>query len=194
MPSEPWRIVMPHPRILDSTKAALLVIDVQEAFRNVIGDFESMAARIAVAIRGFQILDRPVFVTEQYPKGLGRTAEEITSVLGADFECIEKTAFSSCGAASLEDGLRTADASQVLLCGLETHICVNQTAHDLLDRGFDVHLLRDCVASRFSRDRKVGLAKMFGSGVVQSSVEMALFELMRDSRHDKFKEIQQLVK
>ena len=185
---------MPHPRILDSSKAALLVIDVQEAFRNVIAEFEPVAARIAIAVRGFQIVDRPVFITEQYPKGLGRTAEEITSVLPADFEYIEKTTFSSCGAASLEAGLKSASVSQVVLCGLEAHVCVNQTAHDLLHRGFDVHLLRDCVGSRSRRDRKVGLAKMFGSGVVASSVEMALFELMRDSRHDRFKEIQKLVK
>jgi nicotinamidase-related amidase len=185
---------MPHPRILDPTRVGLLVIDVQEAFRNVVGDFGATAERIAIVVRGFRILDRPVFVTEQYPKGLGRTANEIRSVLPSDFEYTEKTAFSSCGAASLEAGCRAAGVSQVVLCGLETHVCVNQTAHDLLDRGFDVHLLRDCVGSRSGRDRKAGLAKMFGSGVVASSVEMALFELMRDSQHDKFKEIQKLVK
>jgi nicotinamidase-related amidase len=71
---------------------------------------------------------------------------------------------------------------------------VNQTVHDLLDLGIDVHLLKDCVASRNARDRKVGLAKMFGSGAVPSSVEMVLFEMMRDSRHEKFKEVQALVK
>lgn len=185
---------MSHARILESSKTALVVVDVQEAFRNVIEDFSEVASRIAMAVRGFRILERPVFVTEQYPKGLGRTAEEITSTLSSDFEFIEKTAFSSCGAAAFENGLRSAGISQVVLSGLETHICVNQTAHDLLTLGFDVHLLTDCVASRFERDKQAGLSKMFGSGVVPSSVEMALFELMRDSRHEKFKEIQSLVK
>ena len=185
---------MAHPRVLEISKAGLLVVDVQEAFRGVIDDFARVASRIAVAIRGFQELGRPVFVTEQYPKGLGRTAQEIISALPAEFEYVEKTAFSSCGASGFEDGLKSAGLSQVVLCGLETHICVNQTAHDLLDLGFDVHLLTDCVASRFEPDKQTGLSKMFASGVVLSSVEMALFELMRNSRHEKFKEIQSLVK
>src|SRR5215204_2856310 len=155
---------MPHKNILDSSKAGLLVIDVQEAFRNVIADFEKLAKRSAVAIQGFTILECPVFVTEQYPKGLGRTAGEIREILPDDFEYVEKTAFSSCGAQILEDRLREAAISQVVVCGLETHVCVNQTVHDLLHLGFDVHLLTDCAASRFEHDKAAGLSKMFGSG------------------------------
>ncbi len=185
---------MAHPRILDGSRAALLVIDVQEAFRDVIKDFDKLAERIATVVQGFQILDLPVLVTEQYPKGLGRTAAEIMSVLSPDFDFIEKTTFSSCGAAQLEASFRGSGADQVVVCGLETHVCVNQTVHDLIERGFQVHLLSDCVASRKKRNRRVGLAKMFASGAVESSVEMALFELMRDSKHEKFKEVQRLVK
>jgi nicotinamidase-related amidase len=185
---------MPHPNNLDHSKSALVVIDMQEVFRSVIGDFALIASRIAMATRGFQVLDVPVILTEQYPKGLGRTAEEIMLTLPAEFEFIEKTAFSSCGAARFVESLREKGVSQVVICGLETHICVNQTAHDLLDRGFDVHLLADCVGSRFEHDRLAGIAKMQSSGAVPSSVEMALFELMRDSRHEKFKEIQAIVK
>jgi len=185
---------MPHTNILDGSKTALLVVDVQEAFRSVIDDFSGFASRIAVAARGFQILDRPVFVTEQYPKGLGRTADEIREVLSPEFNYLEKTAFSSCGAAMLEDELRSAGVSQVVVCGLETHICVNQTTHDLLDRGFAVHLLTDCVVSRTKQNRRAGLRKMLTSGAIPSSVEMALFEMMRDAKHGKFKDIQRLVK
>lgn len=185
---------MAHPRILDSSRTALLVVDIQEAFRGVIDDFDRLASRAAIAVRAFQLLELPVFVTEQYPKGLGRTADEISSVLPEDFDYLEKTAFSSCGAAQLEDGFNAAGVKQVVVCGLETHVCVNQTTHDLLDRGFQVHLLTDCVASRTKRDRRAGLQKMFSSGAVASSLEMALFELMRDARHERFKEIQQLIK
>ncbi|HKP69432.1 MAG TPA: isochorismatase family protein [Pyrinomonadaceae bacterium] len=185
---------MAHPNILDGSKSALLVVDVQEAFRNVIDNFDELVSRIVVAVRGFQILDRQVFVTEQYPKGLGRTADEIRDVLSPEFHYIEKTAFSSCGAAMLEDQLRTAGASQVVVCGLETHICVNQTTHDLLHRGFAVHILTDSVVSRSKRNRRAGLQKMFASGAIPSSVEMALFEMMRDASHERFKEIQRLVK
>ena len=185
---------MAHPRILDSSRTALLVVDIQEAFRGVITDWERLVSRVATAVRAFQILELPIFVTEQYPKGLGRTADEIRSVLPDDFAYIEKTAFSSCGASELEEGFSRVGATQIVVCGLEAHVCVNQTSHDLLDRGFQVHLLTDCVASRKKKDRRAGLQKMFGSGAVASSLEMALFELMRDAKHANFKQIQQLIK
>ena len=185
---------MPHPNLLDSGKTALVVVDIQEGFRNAIADFPIVATRASTAVRGFQILGVPVFVTEQYPKGLGRTAEEIQLVLPDDFEVFEKTAFSSCGAEPFVAKLEELAVKQIVLCGLETHVCVSQTAHDLLDRGFQVHLLTDCVCSRFDEDKHAGLAKMHSSGVVPSSIEMALFELMRDAKHEQFKEIQALIK
>ena len=185
---------MAHPNTLDRTKAALVVIDIQEAFRDAVPNFSTVASNASTAVTGFQTLDVPVLVTEQYPKGLGRTAEEVLFALPDDFEVYEKTAFSSCGASAFIDKLSQLAISQVVLCGLETHVCVNQTAHDLLDRGFQVHLLVDAVCSRFDHNRKAGLKKMFAAGVIPSSIEMALFELMRDARHEQFKEIQALIK
>lgn len=184
---------MNHPNILDITRTALVVVDLQEAFRAAVSDFPQVASRAAMAVRGFQILNAPVIVTEQYPKGLGRTAEEILYSLPADYEVVEKTRFSSC----IEPFVAKLDeygAKQIVLCGLEAHICVNQTAHDLLDSGFQVHVLTDAVASRYKEDREAGLAKMFASGAVPATVEMSLFELMRDAKHEQFKEIQNLVK
>ena len=185
---------MLHPNLLDHNNTALVVVDIQEAFRNVIPDFAVVASRSSVAVRGFQILNVPVIVTEQYPKGLGRTAEEILHVLPDGVEVFEKTAFSSCGAGEFVGNLEKLGIKQVVLCGLETHICVNQTAHDLLDCGFQVHLLTDAVCSRFEHDKLAGLAKMQASGVIQSSIEMAFFELMRDAKHEHFKEIRALIK
>jgi nicotinamidase-related amidase len=185
---------MPHQALLDKNKTVLVVIDMQEAFRASIPDFPLVASRISMAVRGFQILKVPIVVTEQYPKGLGKTAEEILFTLPPEFEFVEKTAFSSCGAQSFREKLQSLNASQVVLCGIETHICVNQTAHDLLNENFQVHLLIDSVASRFSHDKQAGLDKMKSSGVISSSVEMSLFELMRDSKHEQFKEIQNLIK
>ena len=185
---------MSHPKILDRSNCALVVIDVQEAFRNVIPQFSSIVPRISTAISGFQLLEVPVLVTEQYPKGLGPTAEEITLSLPDGLERIEKTAFSAGEVEAFAKKLDDLDVSQVVLCGVETHVCVNQTAHDLLDAGFEVHILTDCVASRFEHDKEAGLSKMYASGVEPSSVEMALFELMRDSTDKKFKEIQVLIK
>ncbi|MBV9241595.1 MAG: hydrolase, partial [Acidobacteria bacterium] len=183
-----------HPNLLVDGDAALVVIDVQEAFRSVIPEFATVASRISTAIRGSQVLNVPVLVTEQYPKGLGPTAEEITFVLPDDHVAFEKTAFSSCGATAFVEKLEELRTKQVVVCGLETHICVSQTTHDLLDRGFQVQVLTDCVCSRFEYNKAAGLAKMQQSGAIASSVEMALFELMRDSKNEHFKEIQALIK
>jgi nicotinamidase-related amidase len=185
---------MPHQNILNGKSTALVVVDIQEAFRSAIPDFALIASRVSMAVRGFQILNVPVIVTEQYPQGLGHTAEEIRLVLPDDFEPIEKTTFSSCGADAFTSKLDELGTSQIVLCGLEAHVCVSQTAHDLLERGFQVHVLIDCVCSRFDHDKQAGLAKMRSSGVISSSMEMALFEIMHDSRHEHFKEIQNLIR
>lgn len=185
---------MPYPNILKGEYAALAVIDIQEGFRSVIPDFETLAVRASIAVQGFQILKLPVLVTEQYPKGLGSTAEEIRLALPDGYEVFEKTTFSSCGASPFVDRLHELGIKQVVVCGLETHICVNQTVHDLLDRGFQVHVLSDCVSSRFEYNRLAGLSKMTRSGALESSVEMALFELMRDAKHEQFKSVQALIK
>ena len=182
---------MPHPDLI-SDNAALLIVDMQEAFRTPIGNFSVIAGNIARAAAGFGILGLKVLVTEQYPAGLGPTAEEIRYTLPESAAIIEKTAFSSFAEPNIRaalDGVR-----DVILGGVETHVCVNQTAHHLLESGFKVHILHDCVGSRFEHDRAAGLAKMTASGAVPCSVEMALFELMRDSRHPSFREVQSLIK
>ena len=185
---------MPHRNLLDSSKTALVVVDVQEAFRSAIGDFALAASNISRAVRGFSVLEIPVLITEQYPKGLGRTAEEVLLALPEKGEIFEKTAFSAFGSDEFADSLRSKGVRQIALCGFEAHVCVSQTAHDLIENGYEVHLLTDCVASRFDHDKRAGVDKMFAAGVVPSSVETALFELMRDSKHPSFKALQDLIK
>jgi nicotinamidase-related amidase len=185
---------MGHPRVLDASNAILVVVDVQEAFRKAIPEHALITSRIAMAVRGFRILEIPVVVTEQYPKGLGRTVEELMLTLPDDFEPIEKSTFSAFGDSAFVDVLDTAERKQIVICGVEAHVCVNQTAHDLLHNGYEVHLLTDCVASRFEADKNAGIQKMIASGAVPSSVEMALFEAMRDSKHEKFREVQAQIK
>lgn len=185
---------MRHPNTLDAARTALVIIDMQDAFRQSIADFAATAARIAIVAQATHLLGVPVVVTEQYPKGLGRTAEEIRAVLPSTNEVIEKTAFSSCGAQEFVSRLDATGARQVVVCGIEAHVCVNQTTHDLLARGFQVHILTDCITARAAHNREAGLAKMQASGALPSSIEMALFELMRDARHEQFKAIQKLIK
>lgn len=185
---------MQHKNTLDLQRTALVIIDMQEAFRSKISDFAETSARIALFAHAAQLLKVPIIVTEQYPRGLGHTANEIRAVLPAALEAIEKTAFSSCGAQTFIAELERTRAQQVIVCGIEAHICVNQTTHDLLARGLNVHLLTDCITARARSNKQIALAKMQQSGAVLSSTEMALFELIRDAKHEQFKAIQNLIK
>jgi len=185
---------MQHQNTLILTQSALTIIDMQEAFREKISDFSDVAERIATMVKAARLLNLPIIVTEQYPKGLGHTAKEILEVLPDSIEIIEKTTFSSCGVQPFQSQLNANGAKQVLVCGLEAHICVNQTVHDLIAAGFQVHLLTDCITSRRKKNRKIALRKMELAGAIPSSIEMAVFEMMRDAKHEQFKAIQGLVK
>ncbi|MGZ5375274.1 MAG: isochorismatase family protein [Solirubrobacterales bacterium] len=175
---------------LDPKRAALIVVDVQEAFRKAVPEFEDVAAASAVLVRGADAVGIPITVTEQYPKGLGATVEEVAGHLPGDVTPLEKLRFSATEA----DGFDLAGRDQALVCGIETHVCVNQTVLDLIDQGVEVHVARDAVGSRTAENRELGLAKMEGAGAVVTSVETALFELLGGSDHEAFKQVQALVK
>lgn len=185
---------MLHPNTLALPGVALAIIDMQEAFRPQISDFTDTAERIAIVVKAAKLLNLPIIVTEQYPKGLARTAAEILDVLPASVERIEKTSFSACGVPAFQTELDRSKAKQILVCGIEAHICVNRTVHDLLARGLQVHVLTDCVTSRSVNNKLVGLGKMQQSGAIPSSVEACLFEMLRDARHEQFRAIQALIK
>jgi nicotinamidase-related amidase len=177
---------------LDRGRAALAVIDVQEAFRPVVLDFDRVAANVGVLVQGARILGLPVLVTEQYPRGLGDTVPEVAGHLDG-VERLEKTTFSAVGADGFPAALPDM-RDQVLLCGIEAHVCVNQTAEDLLAAGREVHVVGDAVTSRTAENRALGVHKMERSGAVLTSVETALFELLREAGTPEFKEIQALIK
>lgn len=171
--------------VLERDRAALVVVDVQEAFRPAVQDFDTVVENTRRLMEGARILGVPVVVTEQYPKGLGRTVDELGEV-----EAVEKTCFSAARA----DGFDLDGRDQALVCGIETHVCVSQTAHDLLDRGVEVHVASDAVTSRTAENKHVGLHKMERAGAVVTSVETALFELLGAAGSDEFKQVQRLVK
>lgn len=180
-----------HPNVLDPEATTLLVVDVQERFRPVMQDFDAMLAGCVRLVRTFRLLERPILITEQYPKGLGSTVPELREALG-EGAIPEKTAFSSMGCEGLPASLRETGAQDVLVCGIEAHVCVNQTVHDLLAQGYGVHVAVDAVASRDPRNAELALAKMQRSGALSTSSEMAAFELMVDARHAAFKQVQAL--
>ena len=179
---------------LSRESAALAVIDMQEAFRPVIPDFGDVASRIAKAVDGAKLLEVPVIVTEQYPKGLKHTAKEILARLPDELTAIEKSCFSSCGAEDFLAQLASRHIKQVLVCGIEAHICVLQTSLDLLANGFEVYVVVDCITSRAPENKQVALARMVHAGAIECTLEMALFEMMRTADSPQFKAIQNLIK
>jgi nicotinamidase-related amidase len=176
-------------RVLDRERTALVVIDVQEAFAKAVEGFADVVAQTAILVQGAKVLGLPVLVTEQYPGGLGETVEPVRDALGGDVERLPKTVFSAVRA----EGFDLQGRDQALVCGIETHVCVNQTVHDLLAVGVEVHVAVDAVSSRTAANRELGLRKMEESGAVLTSVETALFELLAEAGSDDFKAIQKLV-
>lgn len=174
---------------LDAGRAALVVIDVQEGFRRAIEGFDGIAAATATLLRGAGEIGLPVHVTEQYPKGLGHTVPEVADHLPEGAEPITKTCFSAAEA----DGFDLGGRDQAIVCGIETHVCVNQSVLDLLDAGVEVHVVTDAVGSRSAANRALGLAKAERAGAWLTSVETALFELLREAGTDRFKAVQRLV-
>ena len=172
-------------RTLDRDRTALVVVDVQEAFRPAVQNFDTVVENTRRLMEGAKILGIPTIVTEQYPKGLGHTVAEL-----GDVDAVEKSCFSAARA----DGFDLDGRDQALVCGIETHVCVSQTAHDLLERGVEVHVASDAVTSRTAPNKHVGLHKMEQSGAIVTSVETALFELLGAAGTDEFKQVQGLVK
>jgi nicotinamidase-related amidase len=171
--------------LLDRDNAALVVVDVQEGFRPY-ASFAGVADASRKLVQAARILDVPTIVSEQYPKGLGRTAPEV----GLDDErTIEKTVFSAARA----DGFDLGERTQAIVCGIETHVCVSQTVHDLLDRGVEVHVPADAVGSRHEIDYQRGLERLERAGAVVTTVESALFELLGRAGTPEFKAVQQLI-
>lgn len=173
--------------VLRRDRAALLVIDMQEGFRKAIVGFETVARRAEILARGARAIGLPAILTEQYPRGLGTTVASIAELI--DGPALEKTVFSAARAEGFELGGR----DQVLLCGIEAHVCVAQSALDLLARGVEVHIAADAVASRDPADRDTALRRLEAAGAVITSTEAALFELLEAAGTPEFKEVQRLL-
>jgi nicotinamidase-related amidase len=174
---------------LDPERAALLVIDVQEGFRKAVPGLGDVARAAAALVGGAGAVGIPITVTEQYPKGLGHTVPEVADALPPDATVLEKLCFSAPAA----EGFGLAGRGQALVCGIEAHVCVNQSVLDLLAGGLEVHVARDAVGSRFEQNKEVGLNKAERAGAVITSVETALFELVGRAGTEKFKQVQRIV-
>ncbi len=174
--------------LLDRDRTALVVVDVQEGFRPYTS-FAGVADACGKLVQAARILDVPTIVSEQYPRGLGHTVPEVGLDEDEQEHRIEKTVFSAARA----DGFNLHDRSQAIVCGIETHVCVSQTVHDLLAQGVEVHVPADAVGSRHEIDYERGLERLERAGAVVSTVEAALFELLERAGTPEFKAVQKLI-
>jgi nicotinamidase-related amidase len=181
---------------LERSEALLVVIDVQEKLMPVIDGADSLARNVERLIRGCKVLDVPVLLTEQYVKGLGATIEPLRLALEetSGYVPVEKACFSSYGSAEFETALRNSRRRQIVVCGVETHVCVYQTVLDLLGGGYEVSVVADAVSSRAAENREIALRRMASEGAKLTSTEMCLFEMLGVSGTDDFRAISKLVK
>jgi nicotinamidase-related amidase len=179
--------------MLTTDNTALIIIDVQEKLFKVMLHKEALAENLQKIIKGAQVLEIPLLVTEQNPIALGPTIPELKNFL-PNIQPISKLSFSCCGEQKFLNKLSALNCKKLLLAGIEAHICVYQTALELLEKGYDVQVLADCVSSRTEENKKLGLERIKEAGGSVTSVEIALFELMRIAEGGTFKEISKIVK
>lgn len=170
-----------------------LVIDIQERLLPVIHEKESFLKNCTILIQGLQILEIPLLVTQQYTKGLGETVQEIASLI-TDFSPIEKRDFSCCGEPGFMAQLSQTGAKNIVICGIESHVCVLQTALDLKESGFNPIIVMDATSSRHPKSVELVKERFRFEGIIMTSTESILFELTRTSAIPEFKAISQLVK
>ncbi len=177
---------------LDAQDTILMVIDVQDKLMAAMKDQEKVYARINLLLEAAKQLDMPVIVTEQYPQGLGSTVDIVARHL-PPHQYLDKTTFTAC-TDGLWDILEPLNRKTVLVTGSETHICVFQTTRDLQEAGYQVHLIRDAVCSRFDENYENGLQLMRETGAVITTAETVVFDLLKKSGTPEFKAISALVK
>ena len=188
---------MENSRVLNRKEAVLVVIDVQERLVPAIDKalYERARRNVAIAIEAAGILGLPILVTEQYPKGLGRTVADVLAALeGKPYELVEKIAFSCACEERFLSALRKTGRRQVILTGMECHVCVYQTALDLVNAGFELFVPEDAVASRHLSDHQGGIAAMRDAGVRVIPTETAVFQLLKAAGTPEFKQISSLLR
>ena len=179
---------------LTENNACFLIIDIQEKLLNAVFNKEVVEKKASVLVKALSILEIPTIVTEQYPQGLGETVASLKENLKDQTSFYIKTDFSALNNENLCNELKQLGRKNVVLMGIETHICVYQTALTLLQNGYDVTIVSDACGSRTAEEYHGGLITMKEYGAKIKSTEMILFELLKTARHPKFKEIQSLIK
>lgn len=179
---------------LDAEKAVLVVIDIQERLVPAMPQkiYQRLRESVATLVEAAKLFDVPVVTTEQYPRGIGHTVPELAGAC-SDI-VVEKVSFGCCGEPRFLSAMKSTGRSQVIVTGMEAHVCVYQTVLGLLEDGYHVHLVRDAICSRNKTDYLAGVANAAQAGAVATTVETVLFQLLKESTHEQFKAISRLVK
>ncbi len=179
--------------VLKRDNTVLIVVDVQDGLAHAMYNKEVLFENLQKLIKGSKILGIPILWTEQNPKGLGPTIPEVANLL-SDIRPISKLSFSGCGNERFMEALRALNRDQVLLAGIEAHVCIYQTAVDLANLGYEIQVVVDAVSSRTKENKLIGLEKIREVGVSLTSVETVLFELLKVAKGSQFREILKIVK
>lgn len=179
--------------MLDVDSAVLLVIDVQEKLARVICGRERLVANLQKLIVGIQVLGVPLIITEQYPRGLGETLPEVARCI-PNVQPLPKLSFSCLGDENIKRKIEATGRRQVIVSGIESHVCVYQTVRDLIEQKYEVYVVADAVSSRTEENRDIGLNLMQQMGAFCSSTETVLFELLKIAEGERFKKISRIVK
>lgn len=179
--------------MLSINDTMLLLIDAQEKLFNAMSNKEDLQKNTQRLVEGLKVLDVPIVVTEQNPKGLGPTINEIVELLPA-YNPLDKKCFSCCQAPNIMEATKAVGRPNILLAGIEMHVCVYQTCAELLEMGYRVEIVADAVSSRSEYNKHIGLKKCLGLGASVTCVETALFELLRTAEHEHFKAISKIIR
>lgn len=178
---------------LSAENSLVLIIDIQDRLVAAL-DKDIIVTNAVKVASAAKLLSIPVLLTEQYPKGLGHTVPQLQEVLPENSEVLEKTFFNALLEEGMLDKIKSYGKKQIVIFGIETHICVHQTASALVEAGFDVYVIKDACASRSKYEFKQGIDAMQSNGVKVSCVEIVLFEWLKGAKNPKFKEVQALIK
>ena len=177
--------------MLNREEALLAVIDIQGNLYLAMDEKEFLLTNTAKLVKGINILEIPIILTEQVK--IGPTIPELADLM-PDVKPIIKNSFSCCGDAQFLEALVASGKKQVLVCGIEAHVCAYQTSMDLMERGFEVYVVADSVSSRTAGNREIGIRKLLASGAILTSTEMALFELLKTATDPKAKDLFRIIK
>lgn len=179
--------------LINKNNSLLLIIDVQEKLSAIMNQRAKVISNIQKLVFVSEKLNLPILVTEQYPKGLGKTVPEIVENL-SKYEPIEKTTFSCCKDDKFMEKIKESCKKDIIVCGMESHVCVQQTSIELVDLGYRVYITGDAVCSRRKEDWKFSLHRIRAEGAVVTTTESIIFELMESSNNPEFKDIISIVK